>query len=620
MVLSDAEAWTHQVAQSLHIPRISIDHIGIMAYCWPQIEWHDRPEAAFDTLVYRTLMGQPQRVVVSSFYEAPPRRPGVRVVGTLVRPQVHEFAPTDGDHLLAYFNQGRWQLNKRIMRTLQECGCPVRLFGGQDCGRVGNITFRPLSNLPFLEDLASCRGVISTAGNQLMGEAIFLGKPVLVMPEACVEQRPQRGGGASPWHRHAHHAEAIHVAFAADLPEPHRGICRQHAPSCARRFARRALCNRRVHGRTGAGSARASHCQFGEPLMQPVKLALAVLRNHVGAVPRPSWCTYLVCYRCNARCKMCDSWRMKPGAELTAAQVRTIFEKIGRLDIVRLTGGEPFLRDDLLDVATAIAEASRPDVIHITSNGSFPERIEAFARQFPRPNKLRFMISVDGLADEHDANRGAEVSFASVRESVARLVSLGQKVSINHTVISEQSLRDHDALCRLFEKDGVDIHCVLAYADSAMYGRKRVGTKAEDLIAAVGYPLHPQLKDADVVGFTRRLLRGASKMRDPLLRVGKRYYLRGLLARLQQRTPALPHPKCVAVRSHIRLLPDGGVPVCQFNTEQVGNLLTQSFEEVWSGAAAKAARQWVDACPGCWAECEVMPSAIYSGDLLRNLF
>lgn len=49
--------------------------------------------------------------------------------------------------------------------------------------------FLPHSNLPFLEDLAACRAVLSTAGNQLMGEAIYLGKPVMVMPEHCVEQR-----------------------------------------------------------------------------------------------------------------------------------------------------------------------------------------------------------------------------------------------------------------------------------------------------------------------------------------------------------------------------------------------------------------------------------------------
>jgi hypothetical protein len=46
--------------------------------------------------------------------------------------------------------------------------------------------------LPFLEDLAGCRAVISTAGNQLIGVALYLCKPVCVMPEACVECVEQR--------------------------------------------------------------------------------------------------------------------------------------------------------------------------------------------------------------------------------------------------------------------------------------------------------------------------------------------------------------------------------------------------------------------------------------------
>jgi hypothetical protein len=75
----------------------------------------------------------------------------------------------------------------------------------------------------------------------------------------------------------------------------------------------------------------------------------------------------------------------------------------------------------------------------------------------------------------------------------------------------------------------------------------------------------------------------------------------------------------VALRSHLRLLPDGGVPVCQFNTERIGNLLHQSWEEVWHRAPAQSSRQWVDDCPGCWAECEVIPSALYSGDLFAHL-
>jgi MoaA/NifB/PqqE/SkfB family radical SAM enzyme len=316
---------------------------------------------------------------------------------------------------------------------------------------------------------------------------------------------------------------------------------------------------------------------------------------------------------------MCDSWRLRPGQELTPAQVHLVFAKIGRLDVVRLTGGEPFLREDFAEVAAAVDEQSRPSVLHVTSNGSFPERILDFAKAFPSPRRLRFLISFDGLETEHNASRGANVSFATAALTVERLAGLGHRgiqVSVNHTIASVQGLEDHAGLVARFAPLGVSVQPVLAYSESAMYSLKRVGRKAEDLIAATGYPLHPKLRGADVIGFVRRQLAHLRTIRDLPTRIGKRYYLKGLLARLRGERRPRPHPQCVALRSHMRLLPDGSVPVCQFNTERVGNLLHQSWEEVWHGTAVQPSRQWVDACPGCWAECEVIPSALYSGDLL----
>jgi hypothetical protein len=72
----------------------------------------------------------------------------------------------------------------------------------------------------------------------------------------------------------------------------------------------------------------------------------------------------------------------------------------------------------------------------------------------------------------------------------------------------------------------------------------------------------------------------------------------------------------VALHSHLRLFPNGDVPTCQFNSRTVGNLRQSSFAEVWKSVKADEQRQWVRKCPGCWAECEVLPSAIYTGDLL----
>jgi uncharacterized protein (TIGR00661 family) len=189
VVISDAEAWSHHVAAFLKIPRISFDHIGIMTYCRPALAPWDRLEAVLDTTIYRLLMGRPDRVLVSSFFDAPPRRPGVRVVGALPREAVRQVASRSGDHLLVYFNRGHDQLHQGVVECLEELGCPARIYGTPKRGRIGCLTFLPPSDLPFLEDLASCRAVISTAGNQLVGEALYLEKPVLVFPECCAEQR-----------------------------------------------------------------------------------------------------------------------------------------------------------------------------------------------------------------------------------------------------------------------------------------------------------------------------------------------------------------------------------------------------------------------------------------------
>ncbi len=351
-------------------------------------------------------------------------------------------------------------------------------------------------------------------------------------------------------------------------------------------------------------------------------LALAVAKNRVGAVPSPSWCTYLVTYRCNARCTMCDSWRMKPGTELAPADVARVFGRLGRLDVVRLSGGEPFLREDMLEIAEVITKASRPRVLHVTTNGSMPDRVADFAEKYSAPRRLAFMVSLDGHRSEHDANRGQQVTYDTALETVRRLVSLRRRrkldVSVNHTVISPQSLDDADRVRAELGRLRVDVQSVLAYSESSMYGIKLRGKRAEHVITRTGYPLHPRLAGADVVGFVERELERARTLTSPLRRLGKSYYLRGLLARLRGDPSPSPRPRCVALRSHVRLLPDGRMPVCQFNTEIVGDLTKQSLRDIAREPKTRAARAWVDACPGCWAECEVVPSAIYTGDFLRD--
>ena len=187
--ICDADPWTHRASAQLGIPRISFDHFGVMAYCRPALSAADARAAARDVWVYRMLMGRPARILVSSFYEAAPRFRKVRCVGPLLREQVRQARARAGDHLLVYLNNGRCQLTPRLEETLHATRLPMVIYGTDREGSDGALRFERPDDNRFIDDLASCRAVISTAGNQLVGEAMFLGKPLLVRPEDSVEQR-----------------------------------------------------------------------------------------------------------------------------------------------------------------------------------------------------------------------------------------------------------------------------------------------------------------------------------------------------------------------------------------------------------------------------------------------
>jgi len=189
LVISDSEPWTHRVAQRLSLPRISFDHVGIIAYCKPHFPPDLWALGMRDGWAYRRLMGVPERILISSFYAAEPAYPQVRLVGPVLRDEVRAATPRNGDYLLAYFNKGEHQYLPHVDRTLRLLDCKVRVYGTGRVGEDENLDFRAPSVGGFVEDFAGCRAVLSTAGNQLIGEALHFGKPILAMPEPAFEQR-----------------------------------------------------------------------------------------------------------------------------------------------------------------------------------------------------------------------------------------------------------------------------------------------------------------------------------------------------------------------------------------------------------------------------------------------
>ena len=89
---------------------------------------------------------------------------------------------------------------------------------------------------------------------------------------------------------------------------------------------------------------------------------------------------FAITYRCNSRCQNCNIWHKEPENELTLTEIIKFFtvnrDFLKKVASVQLTGGEPFLREDLPQIAATITKNIPGCMIWIPTNGLDPERIK----------------------------------------------------------------------------------------------------------------------------------------------------------------------------------------------------------------------------------------------------
>ena len=342
----------------------------------------------------------------------------------------------------------------------------------------------------------------------------------------------------------------------------------------------------------------------------------AVFRNRRRSFDWPRFLTYTVTFGCNARCIMCDSWKLTSRDDLSLDEVERIFTQLPVMDGVRLTGGEPFARRDMVEIANLAERHLQPLFLHVTTNGFLTDRIVDFCERRSRRTPLDLLISIDGVGDKHNTirghNRAYDLCLVTIRALAPRRRELRLQLAVNQTIVDADGVEHYSQLRDVLRPFGIRNQIVMAYDVSATYSTQRdidVAPREAGQFATFGR------FDQDQI---RRLLDEAELDLDLYpwhLRLARRYYLHGIRRRLLHGDGS-PNPPCTALTSHLRIFPNGDVPTCQFNSQIVGNLRTMPFNQLWTNARAATQRDWVHRCKGCWAECEVLPNAIYSADLL----
>jgi len=139
---------------------------------------------------------------------------------------------------------------------------------------------------------------------------------------------------------------------------------------------------------------------------------------------------------------MCNIWKIKPRADLTPVQIEQIlFDKLfHRIESAGITGGEPTLRRDLIEVFEAVL-ASLPSLksICLTSHGFHTKRImEMCPKIIEKCHKkgvgFEVSISLDGLGKTHDIIRGIPGAYERTSRTIYELQNLQKETGIGLSV------------------------------------------------------------------------------------------------------------------------------------------------------------------------------------------
>jgi uncharacterized protein (TIGR00661 family) len=185
LVISDFESWTYFYGQAHRLPILSIDNMQILNRCVipdDVIEGH-RADFEISKALVKSKLPFANHYLITTFFFPEIRKDKTTLVKPILRPEILSAERASGDHLLVYQTA---EGNDELAKTLSETGLECRIYGMRRTIKEeqveGRLRYRPFSETTFIEDLATSKAVIAGGGFTLMGEAVYLHKPMLSVP------------------------------------------------------------------------------------------------------------------------------------------------------------------------------------------------------------------------------------------------------------------------------------------------------------------------------------------------------------------------------------------------------------------------------------------------------
>lgn len=269
---------------------------------------------------------------------------------------------------------------------------------------------------------------------------------------------------------------------------------------------------------------------------------------------------------------MCNTWKYPSKKEEVDL---AIFEKLPQMDIVNVTGGEPFLRADIEDIIAILRKKCHRLVI--SSNGYWTDRILAL---FRKRQDIGIRISIEGLPKANDELRGIPDGFDRGIRTLIELSHMGVKDIGFGITVSDRNARDILELYHLAKMMKVEF--ATAAIHNSYYFHKYDNRFK-----------YPEIAIEEFKKLIYEMLK-SSRPKDWF----RAYFNYGLISYIKGNPRLLP---CEMGYESFFLDPYGEIRPCNVMEETMGNLRERSFDEIWNGSEAERIRDRVRNCKeNCW--------------------
>ena len=293
-------------------------------------------------------------------------------------------------------------------------------------------------------------------------------------------------------------------------------------------------------------------------------------------IKQPKSAVIAITYQCNSRCRMCNIWQKKPELGLKSE----IYKKLPiSLDDINITGGEPFLRDDLLEILDIIFNRCHPDKVVISTNGFLTETILKRAKEILNKKyakKVTIAVSLDGIEDIHDKIRGLPGAY---NRAIATIIGL-KNINFNNIGVgftfSAGNEKEYLKVYKLSQKMNLNFGATIAHNSDNYFSIQN------------NRSINSILLDKQINVFVDEKIKSFKKNE-----LGKCYYMHGLAHYAKTNKQLV---KCDALRGFFFLDPNGNIYPCNILNKIVGNIKNKTFTEIWESKTAKQARACVKNC------------------------